>query len=217
MKYILVGLVLLVAACGGYANPALSEYSMPAESKTPEYFRTLNKSYDDVWHSVINYVSATSFAIDDFEKESGLITLTFGQSDISKYVDCGQLNITKHEYNTAGFATKMKFEGSYTDYLVSYSDATLSGKMNISVREVSENKSWLFFGDDKTYVRANVLYILRASPLFSSFSYTWNFVSGSSDIETRGYDDTINYGTDVIKCQPTYFLEKSILDAATAN
>ena len=185
------------------------EYFIPAEPENPEYSRTLNKSYDDVWRSVIDHVSAISFAIDNFEKDSGLVTLSFQRIDISSYVDCGQLDIAKSEY-MSGVRFKRKFKGKYTDYLNSRSEATLSGKINISVREVSEDKSWLFFGDHKTYVSVNVLYILRDSSYSGEYSYTWSFVSGSSDTERGRYGDPI-------RCQPTYFLERSILDAASSN
>ena len=103
-----------------------------------------------------SYVSASSFAIDDFEKDSGLITFSFGQSDISKYVDCGQWT-----------EPESKFEGHYADYLGCSSKGTLSGKMNISVRQISENK---------ISVKVNARYA------FSAFS----FESGNLD-EVNGF------------------------------
>ena len=122
MKYISVGLVLLVAACTQY------RYDLPFETRPYENSRTLNESYDDAWRSVIDHLSATSFAIDNFEKDSGLITFSFSQSNISLYVNCGGLK-------------QIGFNGSYADFLKHTAKGTLSGKVNISVREISENKT----------------------------------------------------------------------------
>ena len=194
MKYISVGLVLLVAACAH----TQSRYDFPFETRPLENSRTLNESYDDAWRSVIDHLSATSFAIDNFEKDSGLITLSFGASNISRYVDCGQWN-------------GLRFKGNYTDFLKRTHKVTLSGKVNISVREISENK---------TTVRINARYVL------SSFFYnhvnpqnhtqlTWTFDSGGFDEirPTNPASGTI----DSRRCQPTYFLENSILDSVSSN
>ncbi len=193
MKHISVGLALLVGACG--------DYGVPAESGMSEYSQALDKSYDDVWHSVIDYLSASSFAIDNSEKDAGLITFSFGQSDISSYVDCGQWTEPKSMWKDP----ESRFEGNYTDYLKQSAKGTLSGKMNISVREISENK---------TSVRTNAQYALTAffyNPLnyLNPIRITWTFSSGSYD------EDGYVGGTH--RCQPTYFLEKSIFDAASSN
>ena len=196
MKSISVGLALLVAA---FVLPAA--YGGSSKSASPESSRTLNKSYDDVWRTVGNYVSTSSFVIDDFEKDSGLITFSFGQSDISKYVDCGQWTEPKSRWGDS----ESRFEGHYADYLERSSKGTLSGKMNISVREISEYK---------TSVKTDAQYILTAffyNPLnyLNPVRITWGFSSGS-------YEDD-GYGGATHRCQPTYFLEKSILDAASSD
>ena len=182
MKYISVGLALLVAACTQY------RYDLPFETRPYENSRTLNESYDDAWRSVIDHLSATSFAIDNFEKDSGLITFSFSQSNISLYVNCGGLK-------------QIGFNGSYADFLKHTAKGTLSGKVNISVREISENK---------TTVRVNARYVLSA---FSQnyfdpqnpTQFIWAFNSGGFD-EINGF-----------RCQPTYILENSILDAVSSN
>jgi len=61
-------------------NPPLQEYS-----KT-NYAKTINKSYNKVWESLINYSASTFFGIENFEKESGLLTLSFGSSNPSDYI-----------------------------------------------------------------------------------------------------------------------------------
>ena len=156
MKYISVGLVLLVVAC---AQPAANvklapaEYSIPAEQGESEYSRIFDKSYDDVWHSVIAHVRLSLSESVHVEKNMGLITFTHyekGDWGDSSYVYCTEL------------------KGYQTGDDVEYAEGQLVAVVNIYVQEIAENK---------TSLKAVVLYtysaIARIRP--ESFRAHWIF------------------------------------------
>ena len=84
MKYFSVGLVLLVVAC---AQPAANVMPVPLEN-----FRTLNKSYDDVWYSVAVHVNRSLYGIKYIKKNMGLITVAHYTRNPFRYVSCNKLN-----------------------------------------------------------------------------------------------------------------------------
>jgi len=73
----------------------------------------VNKSFDATWASLIDYASGTFFAIDNFEKASGLITLSFGAADPSHFIDCGQM-------------VAPIFQGSFATFMATEWNATLT-------------------------------------------------------------------------------------------
>ena len=57
-------------------------------------FVITNKNFDETWTSVIDFVSDSFFKIENFEKDSGLLTLSFGSKDAEKFIDCGDFEYT---------------------------------------------------------------------------------------------------------------------------
>ena len=167
-------------------------YTAPDLSEKGKYSETITKNFDDTWTAVIDFVSTSSFSIDNFEKDSGLITLSFGASNPGRYIDCGS-------FNSSG---TLVFEGSYVDYIdvASRQGSSLTGKMNISIRSVS---------DENTNVRVNARYIWIAG-INSPTSNTFNFDTGGSAtiLVSNPTIGTIPTRT----CLPTYYAESSVID-----
>ncbi len=133
------------AVCLTLAGCATGNYQPPSSTATiPSKEVTVNAPFNVVWQDLIDYASTNFFGIDQFEKDSGLMTLSFGSKNPSKYIDCGTMSAT------AGSKT---FNGSYVNYLVEKKEATLSGKMNITVRAISKNQA---------RVRVNARYVFSA-------------------------------------------------------
>jgi hypothetical protein len=181
---------LLVVSCttlvqqGSYTSPDLSEKG--------KYSEIISKNFDDTWTAVIDFVSTSSFSIDNFEKDSGLITLSFGASNPGRYIDCGS-------FTTSG---SLDFDGSYVDYIndASRQGSSLTGKMNISIRSIS---------DGNTNVRVNARYIWIAG-INSPTSNTFNFDTGDS---ATIFVSNPTIGTIPTRtCLPTYYAESSVID-----
>tara|TARA_Y100000748_G_C15452730_1_gene471619 strand:- start:686 stop:1306 length:621 start_codon:yes stop_codon:yes gene_type:complete len=198
LKSSLIILTLAIVTSCATPIPIIQQvgtYSPPDMSLEGKYSETINKNFDDTWTAVIDFVSVSSFSIDNFEKDSGLITLTFGISDPGRYIDCGSFK------STGG--SIYDFDGKYVDYIhgPSFQGSSLSGKMNISIRSVSEGK---------TNVRVNARYIWVAGTDGRVASNTWSFDTGNSaTIFVRNpTSGTIPTRT----CVPTYHAESSVID-----
>ena len=172
-------------------------YIPPREYEQNDFEATINRDYDSVWTAIIDYASQSFFAIDNFEKNSGLITLRFGATNPALYVDCGHVEIVWTNENTLA---REKYNGPYIGYLQQYRKGSLSGRMNITARSV---------GPGATHVRINARYILT-----DDLGNTWSFESGSFATITNVSPMA---GTPPTRtCRPTLHAEKSILDGVRA-
>lgn len=170
---------------------ATATYTPPNEGNNLESKIVINKNYDKTWNAIINHLSSSYFAIDNFEKDSGLITVSFGADNPTDFIDCGNIKVkwTDQNYN------QHNFNGPYVNFLKQEYGADLAGKMNITARSI---------GDSKTAVRVNARYIFTANP------NVWSFDTGATATENvkaiRGTDSTRT-------CKPTLKAENSILTA----
>ena len=121
------------------------------------------------------------------------MTLTFGSSNPSEFVDCGEF--------TAKTPAE-QFNGKYLDFLTRYYNASLSGKMNILVRPV---------GGDQTQVRVNARYIVTVPSTPQTRGEQFAFDSGGRDVKV--ISNAMAGTTNTRICQPTYKAENSILEA----
>ena len=178
--------ILILSGCSG-------KYTPPSFGSPGEYSVVIDESFDETWGKVIDYSSSTFFSIDNFEKESGLLTLEFGGSDPSSFIDCG---------NFEAKSPKVNYNGSYVGYLETYANGNLAGKMNISIKPVSETK---------TRVRVNARYIFSAiMPTNPPSSYKWVFDTGSS--KTLIVQNNAPGTSPRRTCKPTYAAESNIIE-----
>lgn len=171
----------------------ITSYTPPKQTELKLYERVLNKSFDETWTSIIEYSAGAFFRIKNFEKSSGLITLSFGSGEPWKYVDCGYANIDED------------FEPVlYAKYLSKKYDGNLDGEMNIIAKSLDTNK---------TMVRVNARYIFTVKVPFINDKYVeyqkyeWVFDSGNQSIVIVSPPDETR------TCMPSYLAEKSILNA----
>ena len=142
-------------------------YEKPSHiNEKDKYSVVLQRDFDTVWKQLIQYSAGTFFAIDNYEKDSGLITLSFGSSNPSKFVTGGHWSMKGAR----------PFEGDYVDYLSQFYNGTLKGKMNIVV--ISESST-------KTMVKVNARYIFTIPAIREQYvnvpMQSWSFDTGSCD------------------------------------
>jgi hypothetical protein len=201
-------------------------YSPPKhKSGNINHSKIINKPFDEVWKNLIQYSAKTFFAIENYEKDSGLITLSFGSDNITKYVDGGKWNLSqifKRTMTTPGLfypENPPSFKGTYAEYIAGYNDSSLQGKLNIAVMKIDENT---------TEIVVNALYILNIRPsristligsrgqMYGSPTATFSFSSGNCDsidfsLHYRG-DEGEHKGGYIRTICPTYFAEQSIIN-----
>ena len=173
-------------------------YVAPENLEKIENTRVVNKNFDDTWSALIAYAGTSFFSIDDFEKNSGLMTLNFSSSNPEEYI-------------TGGFwkrTTILPYEGDYVGYLEKYYESTFSGKMNIVVQSID---------DSSTRITINARYIYTSGALkgqtISTSVETWSFDTSGYDIVSISSSSAENSER---KLMPTYKAENTILDAIDA-
>lgn len=197
MKSLLVLLCLFALSACRSLDAA---YTPPGADTNLDYKRSIHADFDTTWSALIDHASTTFFAIENFEKNSGLLILSFGASDIPEFVDCGHWSYHFYEQHNAFQSTRIDFDGPYAFWIESEVEGTLQGKMNIRVREMTPTR---------TDVVVSAKYILR-----DRNGDRWVFSSGNSaTIEPRNR----TAGTVATRtCQPTHRAERSIIDALAA-
>ena len=185
-----VAAILVSAVLGGCAQQPVTmtnyRYQPPEPLQTLRNQREVSAGYDVTWTGLIDHVARTSFTIDQFEKASGLLTLSFGESDIPRYVDCGTWS---EDGQSIPYAAR-------TDQGFS-----LKGRMNIRVQRRS---------DRSTDVRIDSLYVLR-----NGNGDVWRFTTSERstlDIERSKAPGTSSTRT----CQSTHEAERLILTGIEA-
>lgn len=125
--------VMALTFLGACATTA--EYAPPGPLPAVENVRTIEAGFDETWTALVNYVSSSFFGIRSFEKASGLLTLSFGTTDIPRFVECGT------------------WEGDGPQrYIERDLGFTLDGQMNLFVEPQ---------GPSRTQVRVTTRYVLR--------------------------------------------------------
>jgi hypothetical protein len=165
-----------------------------------KYIKEFNKPYNEVWDALINYSASTFFGIDNFEKEAGLLTLSFGASNPQDYITGGYWK-TDIVYGV----NELHFEGDYVEYLSLYQNGSLVGKMNIVVKKID---------DSNTRVVVNARYVFSTNATDAngrSYNNTWSFnTGGCSEIMVSN----ASKGTQPTRTLcPTYKAENAILSA----
>lgn len=189
MKKLVIILALLTlsgCAAGNYTPPT-------NENSTVVNSRILNEPFDKVWSKLINHLASTYFGIENYEKQSGLITLTFGSSNPSDFITGGKASFRSVAAN---------FEGEYVDYLVSYSETDFIAKMNVVVAPVNETQ---------TKITVNARYVFGARMPSTNEKLNWSF-------NTNGYDvvkpiNSLDKKSNERIMMPTHKAEKDLLDA----
>lgn len=190
-RWLLPLLSLCLAACAAMVN---ATYSPPTVlQKRESYERIVNKDFERTWQALVEYTSSAFFAIDKFERASGLMTLSFGASEPERFVDCGRM-VT----DVPGQGVK---DESYAAFLTRLYKGKLDGKMNIFVKPLD---------DRSTLVRVSARYILSSYDSRTG-SVTWTFDSGKS--ATVSVPVALPGTSPARTCRPSYVAETAVLDA----
>jgi hypothetical protein len=140
---------------------ATGTYTPPERESAPVAERTFSASYDETWAALVDYASGAFFSIANFEKSSGLMTLTFGASEPELFIDCGHIRAD---------AAGRQFNQPYAQYLSQHHKAKLSGRTNLLARSES---------DGRTTVRVNSRYVFTAPATPATTEQIFAFDSGT--------------------------------------
>jgi len=157
-----------------------------------------NKNFDETWTSVIDFVNDSFFKIENLEKDSGLLTLSFGSKEAEKFIDCGDFEYTL-------FFTGEEFKGSYIDYAKSGLLAVLEAKMNINIRKIDNESTKISITTNYTFSTQHALGYYDPK-----LNQTYSFVSGG--YQTINVISPIKGSIPTRTCKSTNFAENEFFN-----
>ena len=174
---------------GKYVPPSIDDINF-------KNFVITNKNFDETWTSLIDFVNDSFFKIENIEKDSGSLTLSFGSKEPENFIDCGEFEYTL-------FFTGEEFKGSYIDYVKSGLLAVLEAKMNINIQKID---------NDSTKISINTNYTFSTQHALGYYdpklNQTYSFVSGG--YQTIDVINPISGSIPTRTCKSTNFAEKAI-------
>ena len=157
-----------------------------------------NKNFHETWTSIIDFIDDSFFKIQNLEKDSGLITLSFGSNEPENFIDCGDFEYTL-------FFTGEKFKGSYIDYAKSGLLAVLEAKMNINIQKIDNESTKVSINTNYTFSTQHALGYYDPE-----LNQTYSFVSGG--YQTIDVLYPISGSIPTRTCKSTNFAENSIFN-----
>ena len=145
---------------------------------------TIELPFDGVWEELIDMLSTSFLSIELLEKDSGFIRLDLRVAHPEDYIDCGH---AVYQPPNEEFA----FDCPYAQYLNRFRDVQLVGSMNIYVRALDEQT---------TFVRVHTRYVFGEWVFETGSSHTREIRTGISNPEAR-------------TCLPTHRAENLVLES----
>ena len=164
----------------------------------------INESKRVVWDKLLKKISDEYFVVNNLEYDSGFLDLSFSNNN-EKFVDCGCYKI-KVLSNKIGNESKCipilsdDLVGTYLGGVWKFTKnyCVISGRTNILVQEMDENKTKISF---------NIKYIVNVSKvLWNSWNGRLNFIYFSVGFNSGSYGHS--HG---IMCKSTGFYENELL------
>ena len=157
-----------------------------------------NKNFEETWTSIIDFVNDSFFKIENLEKDSGLLTLSFGSKEAKNFIDCGYFEYTL-------FFTGEEFKGSYIDYAKSGLLAVLEAKMNITLQKIDYESTKVSINTNYTYSTQHALGYYDPK-----LNQTYSFVSGG--YQTINVINPIKGSIPTRTCKSTNYAENAIFN-----
>lgn len=131
MKIILLALVFVVTGCA-IGQP---KYTAPRErGSLPSKVYKVNAPFEKVWTSLIESTRRKFFTIKNIDKDSGLLTLSFGSTQPRKYVDCGKTPV-QNQRQMVSYIRAAKVAGT----------VELLGTANLSMKSIDSGETDISF------------------------------------------------------------------------
>lgn len=188
----------------------------------------VSKPYSQVWDSLVKEFSKSFYVINNIDKESRIINLSFSSSSPAEYVDCGKTHRTYtqgekvdvFDYEVAGsaqfkVAAKNQPQPAFSYYYIVRREPTLEGRSNIYIAPEENNPN-------NTTITVNTRYIITMKIKAEGFA---EHVNGNVFSQGRIPDETttVSFNTNQIgqieigngeklTCFTKGKLEKEILD-----
>lgn len=145
-------LVCLFATGCAVHKPTEVYHHTPARDYKVNNSKVIDEGFDKAWNDAVRSLSSTFYTINNIEKSSRIINVSFSIKDPTKYVDCGisrrefsyKNETANYVYATAGDGNYQFLSGSsegYSYWSKAKRENSISGVANIYFLPISENKT----------------------------------------------------------------------------
>ncbi len=215
---------LILAGCAGLAKNRI-HYKGPDASKVINS-EVINSSFSKTWDRLIGNLSSQYFVINNVEKASRIINVSFSSDSPTEYIDCGRTNRTfipgpgtgqteqTYSYETAtgstsfNAATPNPRASTYSIPGVVHRTTEVTGRTNIYLAPEGKNK---------TKISVNTRYIFTINSQFSSGSWTQSWTPVTISFNTNKVGEKVLAGGDAFKtlqCVTAGTIERDVIAAA---
>lgn len=199
----------VIIGCSSKINSICSQPNEYPESTT----RIFDAPYDKVWKAAVDSIGKSFFVLENIEKDSGIMSLSFSSKNPSDFIDCGT---TFESGKLHGKDYSLTYDNTDTQLIkwITINDIpiqgnrtlNLNGKSNIIINKISSNKTSVSI-NTRYVVSLNYVYSLPYQVGFNTFykehavNYEMVFTGSEKGIFKRG-----------MTCVSKKTLEKNILD-----
>jgi hypothetical protein len=166
MKVVMKFAILAIGLAGCATQGTNSVNYTKHEPKTISNEIIVNQPYSQVWDKLVRELSKSFYVINNIDKESRIINLSFSTQSPTEYVDCGQTHRTykqgnkveSFDYNVADssnfkLAAPTQPAPAFSYYALISRNASLEGRSNIYLAPLENDKA-------QTTVAVNTRYML---------------------------------------------------------
>ncbi len=206
MKFYALTLSLFLTGC----VTGSSEYTPPNQLSKIENSKIINNNKETVWKNAISSLGASFFVINNIDKSSGFINLSFSGNP-EKYINCGRIKYIvdnlagKRVYDFPPSLEDSKYERYINGELYTfYRKLSLDGRVNIIMQELSENE---------TVATVNIRYMVNG--YFDIFDVSGKKIEASSQtlsFNTNTSDKFKSESNQGVICISSGQLEREILN-----
>lgn len=203
-KVACIASVLALSACAGKYD-----YTPPRAYSQTQNTVTVDSSKDDVWKKLIVSLGKNFFVINNMDKESGFINISYN-GDPELFVDCGVISSYvknargERTYTFPGSRARMDYE-IMSDKLDLYQvrrEMALEGRVNVIVQPVT---------DKTTSVSVNTKYVLTRTTTARDVEGRVNVAKADANFNT-GQTGTMPGYPQSLSCSSTGKFERDIID-----
>lgn len=226
-----IAMCLIVASCAT-VGPNEANYTPPAEGVPVKNTVVVDAPFGKVWDHLVEELSSSFFVINNIDKESRLLNVSFSSDTPDKFIDCGRTHremeykgrTEDYDYDVAASST---FKGAFKwgpfhnlpAIATVHRNANLSGRMNVYVAPKT---------DSETTVSVNARYIFSVN--VSGVVDSYNAFGGETgENPIPGTTDTITFNTgapgakqwgtgahsEIVRCRSRGVLEGKVLAMAS--
>ena len=217
MRKVILALLALAVCAVLMGCASKTEFSSTQATAYPsENTMVYNSNVNKVWDAAIKSIGEKFFVLDNIQKDSKIITLSFGADNPDNYIDCGRVTVDTKGMSNSGTYSYAGAQAMATYYVADPGmphpqpvtrTARLEGKANIVFAEE---------GKDKTRVTVNARYVLAVKfegqrlVVGAWTSYLMPTSNSRAASFNTGQEGTLE-GTP-LRCVTRYTLEKTILE-----